>query len=157
MSGLHYLFSIRYTNDTRLSSTAAAKKAMGIRDATIRGSPVLIRVPNKFFRLATLPEIRRKQAQLPIHGTQATQTTAAAYLRLTTVKRLQHRSPPQTRTRPILHKMPGATYPRLRRKQSILSKGQRRLVVQRRGKSKRRSVLSHPRRITVLLLLRRRR
>ena len=31
------------------------KKAMGIRDATIRGSPVLIRVPNKFFRLATLP------------------------------------------------------------------------------------------------------
>ena len=55
MSGLHYLFSIRYTNDTRLSSTAAAKKAMGIRDATIRESPVLIRVPNKFFRLATLP------------------------------------------------------------------------------------------------------
>jgi hypothetical protein len=55
VSGLHYLFSIRYTNDTRLSSTAAAKKAMGIRDATIRGSPVLIRVPNKFFRLATLP------------------------------------------------------------------------------------------------------
>lgn len=28
---------------------------MDIRDATIRGSPVLIRVPNKFFRLATLP------------------------------------------------------------------------------------------------------
>ncbi|KAG9196993.1 hypothetical protein G6514_002709 [Epicoccum nigrum] len=37
------------------SSTAFAKKAMEIRDATIRGSSVLIRVPNKFFRLATLP------------------------------------------------------------------------------------------------------
>jgi hypothetical protein len=55
VSDLHHLFSTRYTNNTRFASTAVAKKAMDIRDVTIRGTSVLIRVPNKFFRLATLP------------------------------------------------------------------------------------------------------
>jgi hypothetical protein len=56
VSDLHHLFSALYTNKTRFASTAVAKKAMDIRDATIRGTSVMIRVPNKFFRLAaTLP------------------------------------------------------------------------------------------------------